>query len=224
MLSEAEYKSLRFILSDYKECVCFQRHRPIRKVERSSLILLGGLILNLAVIIAYYEGLLKHLFSNGSGPIQKIGILISIITFIISLISFALSILVQPGYLKPQYEFIWLVDSFLEQNIHLDNLCVFDEVIKTENSFHCTICNKCSDHYDHHCPFIDNCLGTRNHKYFLVFLLSYFIYSLLIVAAVIWKLKDIHKDVNLKNDLPWTLLLFILIVLPLPVLVFQLKE
>ena len=102
--------------------------------------------------------------------------------FVISLATFLSSIYVKPGYLKPHYEFIWLVDNFLETNIHLDNLCIFCQVIKSDSSFHCTICNKCSANYDHHCPFIDNCLGTTNHKYFLLFLANYFIYTIIIIV------------------------------------------
>jgi len=133
---------------------------------------------------------------------------------------------VEPGYLKPKFDFVWLVDKFLDNNIHLDNLCVFDEVIKSENSFHCTICNRCSDNYDHHCPFIDNCLGTRNHKYFLLFLISYFIYSLLVIGGAIWKFYDIatRGRGDLGGDTYWAIILLCLIVLPMPVLLFQLSE
>ena len=123
----------------------------------------------------------------------------------------------------PEFNFIWLVDSFLEQNIHLDNLCVVDEVIKTDKSFHCTICNKCSDNYDHHCPFIDNCLGTRNHKYFLLFLSSYFTYSLSVIAAAVWRfylLATDHINSWHEPDTYWSIILLLLIVLPMPVLIF----
>ncbi len=108
----------------------------------------------------------------------------------------------------------------------MDNLCVFDEIIKSENSFHCTICNRCSDNYDHHCPFIDNCLGTKNHKYFLLFLASYFTYSLLVVLCAIWKFVEFSRNIETRrnSDMYWTSILFGLIVLPMPVLVFQFIE
>jgi len=54
VLETHEYNSLRFILSDYKECMCFQRHRPIRKVERSPMIIVTGLAMNVAIIVAFY--------------------------------------------------------------------------------------------------------------------------------------------------------------------------
>lgn len=54
VFEEREFSSLRFILSDYKECMCFQRHRPIRKVERSPFIIILSLVLNAIVLCAFY--------------------------------------------------------------------------------------------------------------------------------------------------------------------------
>ncbi|EGC28837.1 hypothetical protein DICPUDRAFT_85094 [Dictyostelium purpureum] len=37
-------------------------------------------------------------------------------------------------------------------------------------SFHCKICKRCTNAMDHHCPFINNCVGINNHHYFYLFL------------------------------------------------------
>lgn len=63
-----------------------------------------------------------------------------------------------PGYLykDPDMEFMDLLEQF-EPNC----LCPECEVIRTPRSRHCNICKRCVDRFDHHCPWINNCVGIK---------------------------------------------------------------
>jgi hypothetical protein len=50
-------------------------------------------------------------------------------------------------------------------------LCPDCLVIRTPRSRHCNTCNQCVERFDHHCPWINNCVGINNHIYFVFFLI-----------------------------------------------------
>lgn len=49
--------------------------------------------------------------------------------------------------------------------------CSVCQLFKPDHSYHCKICRKCIYRLDHHCAWINNCVGRENTKYFIVFLL-----------------------------------------------------
>jgi len=48
--------------------------------------------------------------------------------------------------------------------------CYSCEFFRPIRSKHCTFCRRCVAGYDHHCPWIQNCVGYNNHKEFMMFL------------------------------------------------------
>lgn len=105
------------------------------------------------------------------------------------------------------------------------NLCTYCQLIKSETSFHCLFCGKCTEMFDHHCPFINNCLGNRNYKYFLLFIFSYFLFLACTTAEVIrYNVEHIASEDNIFNkDNVASLLLISCLGLCYPVILFQLS-
>lgn len=67
-------------------------------------------------------------------------------------------------------------------------VCVTCRARKKMRSHHCKECGRCVDRLDHHCPWIDNCVGLGNQRAFycfivvLFFTIAYFYWTILLYA------------------------------------------
>ena len=85
-----------------------------------------------------------------------------------------------PGYLKREFKLMHLLENF-----HSDDICARCEVLTTPRSHHCNIDDRCIERWDHHCPWINNCVGVRNSGYFMVQLFTTFLLLLMYIEPPI---------------------------------------
>ena len=88
-------------------------------------------------------------------------------------------------------EFVDLMETF-----DAESLCPFCEIIRLPRSRHCNICNRCVERYDHHCPWVNNCIGKTNHFPFYMHLIFLILYIVTVVSTSGFAISNVDELVE----------------------------
>ena len=108
--------------------------------------------------------------------------------FLLAVILYLLVHCKNPGYTRSisEEQFPKYLDRALKEGRNLDYFCFFCRALWSSTSVHCMACKTCIEGFDHHCNFVNNCIGFGNHRFFLMFLVAGFFYAVFIIMNTIW--------------------------------------
>lgn len=81
-------------------------------------------------------------------------------------------------------------------------LCPTCHIFRGPGVSHCKKCDNCIENFDHHCPWLGNCIGKNNYFYFIIFLIfcNAFVLSNLFTSIGIMIYRSrLYKVKNIKD-------------------------
>ncbi|KAJ5692191.1 hypothetical protein N7462_001614 [Penicillium macrosclerotiorum] len=89
--------------------------------------------------------------------------------------------------------------------------------------YHCRVCDNCVETLDHHCVWLNNCVGRRNYRYFFTFVSSCTILALFLIGAslahiLVYKSRESISfgDAISRLRVPWAMVIYGIVAFPYP--------
>eukprot|EP00164_Ancoracysta_twista_P003674 GFYU01004920.1.p1 GENE.GFYU01004920.1~~GFYU01004920.1.p1 ORF type:complete len:406 (+),score=74.90 GFYU01004920.1:118-1335(+) len=159
-------------------------------------------------LVAFLYGAGLYINTHLPSPYDTISIAISTFLVVLLYVMLAGVHLTDPGMLTPKPawdeegdEPIHCYTRYVEEGeiTVLKRYCAICHIWRPPRTSHCKWCNACFERYDHHCPWVGNCIGVRNYRKFIWFLTTLECYAFFVIGACLTQLILIG-DENEQDD------------------------
>ena len=86
-----------------------------------------------------------------------------------------------------------------DSSVGKSEMCRKCSSFKPPRAHHCSVCKRCVMRFDHHCPWINNCVGYGNQRHFIRFLVFVSVMCTLLMFTFFYRIVDLA----VQMDLDW---------------------